>query len=318
MLAEESDPRATPLPYLIKGTILRQNEMEEQQFNTRYKYYPNNVLAQIMVCSRDVFKPKAEIVKPIIKDKITSLEEEYYNSLNDEEKQDFAFMDNYTDPDIGLLKATENERRARSRARVKVFDYVSCNTWDYFITLTLDPKMIDRYDYPTIINKANRWLDNRVRRVGLRYIIVPELHPTSGAIHFHGLVNDVLPRTYSHHFDKRHHTVYNLPDWTLGWTTAIHTYGDQIAVAKYITKYVTKTDHIIGGRWYLHGGDIIGPTYDYDNLNYDEVQSDNVFEFTPQRCGDRFKIISVNTKIQTTVENLIKDDPFLRMDKLKS
>ena len=91
------------------------------------------------------------------------------------------------EPEEGPTAA--NLDRAARRAAAKVRDLALSNTFRWFITLTLDPKKIDRYDVKEVTRHLNTWLDNQVRRRGAAYVIVPELHK-DGALHFHGLVND--------------------------------------------------------------------------------------------------------------------------------
>ena len=58
-------------------------------------------------------------------------------------------------------------QRAVRRARAKVRDLALCTPFRYFVTLTLDPAKVDRYDAAAIVRKLNNWLDNQVRRHGL-------------------------------------------------------------------------------------------------------------------------------------------------------
>ena len=170
---------------------------------------------------------------------------------------------------------TDAERAAR-RARVRVRDLARANEWSYFVTLTLDAARVDRYDMPAITKKLNRWLDNHVRRDGLRYVLVPERHK-DGAIHFHGLFGGAISAVESgtwtrSGWKKPHrprseaerkrweaspdefHPVYNLPAWTLGFTTAIPLYGDRARAIEYVCKYIGKQGEKPGGRWYYSGG----------------------------------------------------------------
>ena len=155
-----------------------------------------------------------------------------------------------------------------------------CNAFSYFVTLTLDPSKIDRYDFPTVSHKLKTWLDNNVRRRGLVYILVPELHK-DGAIHFHGFFNDALPAVDSGTLcsvpgkkkpcrprsqNQREewlaagaHVVFNLPRWSLGFSTAIELYGEYSAAVGYVCKYIGKGSKKIGGRWYLSGGALQRP-----------------------------------------------------------
>jgi len=149
----------------------------------------------------------------------------------------------------------DNIAESRRRALRACRDLGCCNPdLSIFATFTLDGAKIDRYDYAGIVAAMSTWLDNRVRRNGLKYLIVPELHK-DGAIHFHGLLNDVLDRRPA---GVKHHGkwVYNLPDWTLGFTTAQRITGKDCVrkTTEYVLKYITKSADKVGGRYYLHGG----------------------------------------------------------------
>lgn len=168
-----------------------------------------------------------------------------------------------------------NRRRAANRAKRQVFDLAACNDFDLFITLTLSPDKIDRYDYKAAVKKLSQWLDNRVRRNGLFYVLVPEYHK-DGAIHFHGLINSAAVKLVdSHHRDRKNgKVIYNVADWTVGFTTAEKLTGDYAAVCHYISKYVTKQvahEGTIGGRYYLHGGKLSSPVYKPFSADYEAV-----------------------------------------------
>lgn len=188
-------------------------------------------------------------------------------------------------------KDKDNLERATRRAARKVKGLCHCAKFKYFVTLTLDPNKIDRFDVPTIIRKMSQWCDNKVRRNGLSYILIPEKHK-NGAIHFHGFFTDALevvdsgtisrpgrkkpqrPRSKRQREEwlaEGGHTVYNLPAWTLGFTTAIELYGEKQQainyVCKYLTKQVTENGDKIGGRWYYHGGKFEEPVIRTDNLD---------------------------------------------------
>ena len=142
-------------------------------------------------------------------------------------------------------RARDNLDRSRRRARSRVREICLANEFRWFVTLTLDPWRIDRYEYQTIIKRLNVWLAHQVSRRGLRYVLVPELHQ-DGAIHFHGFFNQALdvewsgtmispiggkPRRVSANLRAVRRAegwrdVYNLPGWDYGFTTAIGLYGD--------------------------------------------------------------------------------------------
>lgn len=179
-----------------------------------------------------------------------------------------------------------------NRARQSCFDYMMCNPdLDTFLTFTVDPACNDARDYQSIVRYLSRWLDNRVRRKGLKYILVPELHD-SGAYHFHGLANyEALSLVDSKYRklegwkrpinEKRLYVppgktaqiIYNVTDLPLGFSTAIHVEGEscQQKVSKYLWKYMTKQQGTkIAGRFYLHGGDLVAPKLVYSNESIED------------------------------------------------
>lgn len=191
------------------------------------------------------------------------------------------------DPDE--LRPGGDIARSKRRAKTAITDLALSNEFKYFVTLTLDKSKVNRYDMKEITRKLNNWLDNNVRRKGLKYILVPERH-RDGAIHFHGFFNDALPAMDSGTLDwqgkprkprskaqrqewlsKGAHIVYNLPNWSLGFSTAIELYGSYSSAVGYVCKYVSKADEKIGGRWYYSGGDLRRPEVTYHRANYKAV-----------------------------------------------
>lgn len=203
--------------------------------------------------------------------------------------------------------------RACRRASANVRRLCHCAEMRYFVTLTLDAAKIDRYDVPQIIRKMSTWCDNQVRRKGLQYILVPERHK-DGAIHFHGFFNNALPvvdsGTISRKGRKRPQkprskaqkelwlseggqVVYNLPAWTLGFTTAIELYGDKDKAISYTCKYLTKQqeDGKIGGRWYYHGGHFSEPETIYSDILLQDIVygvKDEYYIFHVPEAGTSF------------------------------
>ncbi len=165
---------------------------------------------------------------------------------------------------------------ARRRARKAAFDLVGCNhDLNLFITLTLDAARISRTEWGEVIRKLSTWLDNRVRRHGLKYVLVPEHHADGEAIHFHGVINEAAVRLVNSGKKQKGKVVYNLPDWQYGFTTAKRIGGsaaDRDAVCKYIMKYLSKETEKIGGRYYLHGGALCVPRYEYAHAEFESVE----------------------------------------------
>lgn len=193
--------------------------------------------------------------------------------------------------------------RSRRRAYKRVRDIMDCNDFQWFMTFTLDESQVDRTDYAAFIKAINRYFDNRVRRYGWKYCAVVEYHKRTEsngkhALHLHACVSGdkmklsdsgtviapgrkrPITRAYAHRLgfsDDELKTVYNVDDWTLGFSTAIHTYGERLQLSRYITKYITKSDDKIGGRWYYSGGKLAAPMYLYDNIDFDSFMGDIEF-----------------------------------------
>lgn len=178
--------------------------------------------------------------------------------------------------------------RARRRARAQVRELAKANPFRFFVTLTLDKERIDRYDMGTITRKLNTWLDNNVRRRGLAYVLVAERHK-DGAVHFHGLFNDALPVVDSGHTDKGGHTVYNLPRWGFGFSTAIELYGEYDRAVSYVCKYIGKQEEKIGGRWFYSGGALARPEITYADLSLrDALEMPGAYQFDIPDAGRSF------------------------------
>ena len=170
-------------------------------------------------------------------------------------------------------KKSEGDDMLRSmrRARSKLRRLALANQFDYFVTLTLDPEKIDRFDGAAVTKALGRWCDNMVRRHGLRYILVPERHK-DGAFHFHGfMAGDGLQAVDSGvEWDGR--PVLNLPQWPYGFTTAQTLYGEYSAAVGYCCKYIGKQeDQRPLGRWYYSGGSLQEPPKEYACLDYREL-----------------------------------------------
>ena len=196
-----------------------------------------------------------------------------------EESEDFSRLQAGTTPrPAGRSKGkkSEGDDRLRSmrRARAKVRRLALANEFEWFVTLTLDPAKVDRYDPKAIMQTVNRWLDNMVRRHGLRYILVPEQHK-DGAYHFHGFFAGDLEAVPSGHHDGHGHEFFNLPQWGYGYTTALRLYGTYSQAVAYVCKYIGKQQGERPlGRWYYSGGSLAKPEKTYAVLDYRELAED--------------------------------------------
>lgn len=190
-------------------------------------------------------------------------------------------------------KQSQDLERARRRAAAKVRDIARCTRFRWFVTLTFSPEKVNRYDMKEILRLMRTWLDNRVRRNGLAYVLVPEYHK-DGAVHFHGFFNDadigiidsgtlrvqgrkqpMRPRSEKQRQElliNCAQIVYNVTEFVHGFSTAIEIYGDYDAAISYCCKYIGKQTEKIGGRWYYSGGDLGRPDIELVDCSFDEIK----------------------------------------------
>ena len=174
--------------------------------------------------------------------------------------------------------AADAYERGFSRAKRRVFELIAANPdLNMFCMFTVQ---FGRDDYAAIIKRLGQWLDNRVRRKGLRYVLVPEFHDDEQSIHFHGVFNEsalALENSGKRHGRK---VVYNLPEWSLGFATAVRIGSrdiEPIQCAKYIADYMLKNNYgRVGGRFYLHGGNLAEPMREYFSADYNTAQGDEI------------------------------------------
>lgn len=140
------------------------------------------------------------------------------------------------------------------RARSMLEQIGNCNTWQYFVTFTIDGSKYDRFDFSAFYKPFSNFVRNYKKTFGVKfdYVFVPEQH-ADGAWHLHGLVNG-LPLEHLRPFRLDEHLPYfirdkllqgiQLYDWTafaerFGWTI-VEPLRDAARASSYITKYIGK------------------------------------------------------------------------------
>lgn len=142
-----------------------------------------------------------------------------------------------------------------SRTKNNIFELAYCNKWEYFVTLTIDPKKYDRTDLRHYNKDLNYFIKNYNKKYNLniKFLFIPELHSDGQNWHMHGFLMG-LPIEHIKQFKigdkmgkglsdkvKKGDIVYN-------WLAYFKKFGfcnlEQIrnreAVSKYITKYINK------------------------------------------------------------------------------
>ena len=132
-----------------------------------------------------------------------------------------------------------------NRSKNKIFYLARSNDWEngYFVTLEIDQNRYDGRDYKVasdLIRKFTKFL--RKFDCSIYGLFVPELHPSSGRFHFHGLIHGNIESLlhYSGHKIKGH-LIYNfIRGWTYGFSNVTKV-ENTLAVEKYICK--NRQDH---------------------------------------------------------------------------
>ena len=256
----------------MRDNVLKPITAAEGLYSGRIKLYPTAAggedIAQIMICDKQIFNPHGFEIqrKPL-------------SVLTDNEQKAEPNADN----------SAANFERSCRRAKARLYDIVMCtHSFKYFVTLTISPDTADRTDYKAIICKMNNWLDNNVRRRGLSYALVPEFHADGESIHFHGFFNDALELIDSTKRTKDGKIIFNIPAFKMGFNTAIEITGEYIAACRYILKYVGKSGTRVGSRFYLSGGELGSPSYQYFNGELDELKEGKTF--SPSGSGRTFRV----------------------------
>lgn len=208
---------------------------------------------------------------------------------------------------LDTLKTTIRHDNLK-RVKDSIYDLVYSNDWEYFFTGTINPKKIDSSDPKELKKPLQKWFNNMRSRYGLNYLCIFERHKKTDGIHIHGLISSspLTPlrlvasdtKTYvgfkkpmmdktaiKHGLDpSKGQIVYNLATWKFGWSTAIKCYGDRGALAHYITKYITKENEKIMGRYYWHNRELKKPMISYRMSELSEK------EYLPIYHGWRFEL----------------------------
>jgi len=164
-----------------------------------------------------------------------------------------------------------------SRTKRAISDYALCNDWEYFITFTLSPKILDRYDYDKITTKMSNWFDLARKRKApnLKYLIVPEQHKDN-AWHFHALLSNIGNITLidSDKKDSKGNTLYNIKDYRLGYSTASKV-EDNHKVSSYVLKYITKSlvEETFNKKRYWTSKNLKKPLVIKENLEQSEFKN---------------------------------------------
>ena len=149
-------------------------------------------------------------------------------------------------PQVNTEKLSNNISRAKSL----IFEYAFCNSWDYFITLTISPDKFDRYSLNSYVKALGKFINNYNTNYHSKifYLLIPEQHK-DGAWHMHGLISGILPKHLV--VNKNGYLDFSLYSKKFGYCS-LSPLKSHEAVSKYITKYVTNdlSSMALGQRLY--------------------------------------------------------------------
>lgn len=139
------------------------------------------------------------------------------------------------------LKKKKNDKKldeSISRAKSKIYEYALCNEFEYFLTLTIDPKKYDRKNLQYYYKHFSKFLQNYKKKYSLEifYILVPEKHKDN-TWHMHGLIKGIPE---SHFTQNKNGYLDWLPYHDRFGYISLSKIKNHEAISKYITKYVTK------------------------------------------------------------------------------
>lgn len=146
--------------------------------------------------------------------------------------------------DEELKKSRENHVFEVQR---KLKDYAMNNDFNYFWTLTFDPKKCGKSD-ELRFEDMRKWLKNQrnnanYRNEDFRYIFVPEYHTgkgeNGGTVHWHGISGGYTPNLTDSGHEFNGVKVFNCDNWKYGFSN-VQQVRSKGRVANYIKKYITK------------------------------------------------------------------------------
>lgn len=199
----------------------------------------------------------------------------------------------------------ENINRSVRRSKMLIEDVIISNKWSLWVTFTFNKKYVDRYDFNKCRKIMNNWLH---RQKDLQYIIVPEFHK-DGAVHFHGLLHNYNGTlTDSGLKTKNGQVIYN-SSFSSGFDRFIKIDDNYLALANYISKYVTKDMPVIFGRKrFQTSQDLIRPI-NHKNVAFRSQLIHHIRQSEPEYINDKLEL----HYIAKTAINMLEPENNLRI-----
>lgn len=175
----------------------------------------------------DEWENVKEIEKIMEKARMKKIRASEQNKMSEKEKQELK---------------KRSIKNSKSRTVQHIYHIARGNTWEWFVTITFDPRKVDRGNYDDVVKHLSNWLKNIKKRYApnLTYLLVPELHKDKKNFHFHGLFSNIGDLTLiDSGLRKNEEIIYNILEFQLGFTN-VTAVLDNAKVCSYISKYITK------------------------------------------------------------------------------
>ena len=214
-----------------------------------------------------------------------------------------------------------------NRTKNKIYEIARSNIWDYMITLTFDPQLVDRYDYDEITKTLTKWLNNvkHTYAPDLKYLIVPELHK-DGAYHFHGLLSNTGRLVFldsgkvernkdgSKRLDDNENPIkiYNLVQYYLGFSNCTKIRDNGKAVS-YISKYITKELMTVttGKKRYWRSNNLEKPVV--KRFFFDGSENEHIRDVLAETCKS-IKTQEISDRMNKDEKRILQKITYIEMD----
>ena len=144
-------------------------------------------------------------------------------------------------------------KSSSKRAKDTLYGYVLANDWEYWITLTFSPDVVNRYDDMAVKHLWSEFQRACKRKSpDCKILAIPERHK-DGALHFHVLMSDIsltlipaIDKDGKPMYTEFGDIIFNVKDWDFGFSTAVvlPKENNNLRVANYLVKYITKDGNI--------------------------------------------------------------------------
>lgn len=134
---------------------------------------------------------------------------------------------------------TKKMEESISRTKSRIFELALCNSWDYFVTLTINPKKYDRTDLDSYRKDLSQWIRDASRTLPepIKYILIPELHKDGKSWHMHGFMMGIPQEQISE--NKNGYKDWKNYSKKFGYISLDNIKNCE-ACSKYVTKYISK------------------------------------------------------------------------------